>query len=226
MLQHRHITVCMKHQTIRKEFHSIIVRRAITNLWPQINQSIYGWFTDNENLIKLHSKVCNFWSEKDKHYAPGSGVFDRVSNFLHSLYRNFSDGPFGNKPDIKWNVVIVSHGLFMRLFLHRYFRWTVDEFEQVNNFGNCDICILRKKHTGPSMGSYRLETPLPKLSQSSSPVNNTLLSKSRSSDNNLQSFGYNRLGDIRKQDYEVSEITLIPLLNRFLHYLNFTQLKN
>ncbi|ETO07620.1 glycerolphosphate mutase, partial [Reticulomyxa filosa] len=51
-------------------------------------------------------QVIDKTGEMKKLREAGSDVFDRVSNFLQSLYRNFSDGPFGNKPDIKWNVVI------------------------------------------------------------------------------------------------------------------------
>ncbi|KAI3990711.1 hypothetical protein MKX01_023011 [Papaver californicum] len=34
------------------------------------------------------------------------------------------------------NLVIVSHGLTLRVFLMRWYKWTVEQFEGLNNFGN------------------------------------------------------------------------------------------
>ena len=49
----------------------------------------------------------------------GADVYDRVSNFLESLYRDMDKGKCGE------NAIIVSHGLFCRLFLTRFYRWPV-----------------------------------------------------------------------------------------------------
>jgi broad specificity phosphatase PhoE len=42
------------------------------------------------------------------------------------------------------NIVIVSHELFMRLFLMRYFRWTVNTLQDLREFNNCEIVELKK----------------------------------------------------------------------------------
>ncbi len=49
----------------------------------------------------------------------GADVYDRVSIFLESMYRDMYKGNCGQ------NVIIVSHGLFCRLFLTRFYRWPV-----------------------------------------------------------------------------------------------------
>ena len=49
----------------------------------------------------------------------GADVYDRVSTFLETLYRDMEKGGCGN------NAVLVSHGLFCRLFLMRYYHWKV-----------------------------------------------------------------------------------------------------
>jgi broad specificity phosphatase PhoE len=53
------------------------------------------------------------------YYYSGADVYDRVSMFLDSLYRDMRKGHCGE------NVVIVSHGLFCRLFLTRFYHWKV-----------------------------------------------------------------------------------------------------
>lgn len=40
------------------------------------------------------------------------------------------------------NYVIVAHGISIRVFLARYFRYTVDQFHMLANPGNCDMVVL------------------------------------------------------------------------------------
>lgn len=68
----------------------------------------------------------------------GADVYDRVSTFMESMHRDFK------KPDFPENVVIVSHGLAIRLFLMKWFHWTVEEFSQMKNPYNCQIFELLK----------------------------------------------------------------------------------
>ena len=60
----------------------------------------------------------------------GADVYDRVGAFFETLHRNFE------RPDYPPNVVLVTHGLMMRLFCMRWFHWSVDEFESLSNPGN------------------------------------------------------------------------------------------
>jgi broad specificity phosphatase PhoE len=55
------------------------------------------------------------------------------------------------------NVLIISHGLFMRLFLMRFYRWSVEKFHSLENFDNCGYCILEKNDDD---GSFILKTEL------------------------------------------------------------------
>ncbi|KAA8498972.1 Phosphoglycerate mutase-like protein AT74H [Porphyridium purpureum] len=96
--------------------------------------------------IEQRLKVGRFW------YRPSGGeaccdLFDRMSLFLDSLFREIdSVRHVVPRPDSFTydNVVIICHGLSMRLFCHRYFRWTLDEFLQVYNPENCETWVLRK----------------------------------------------------------------------------------
>lgn len=64
-------------------------------------------------------------------------VFDRVSDFMNTLYRDFE------KPDFPNNTVIVTHGMAMRVFLMRWLHLTVEQFELLANPSNCGIYHLR-----------------------------------------------------------------------------------
>jgi broad specificity phosphatase PhoE len=66
----------------------------------------------------------------------GADVFDRVGQFLETLHRHF-DGP--TAPE---NLLLVTHGLTMRLFCMRWFHWTVEQFEALSNPGNAETRTL------------------------------------------------------------------------------------
>lgn len=63
----------------------------------------------------------------------GADVLDRISSFFVTLFRFFQDSE-GCGPDT--TVVIVSHGLTSRLFLSRFFHWSVETFEETLNLPN------------------------------------------------------------------------------------------
>lgn len=66
----------------------------------------------------------------------GSDVYDRVSSFMETLYRHWS------KPDYAPNALLVTHGLTMRLFCMRWFHWSVEYFESLNNPENAEVRTL------------------------------------------------------------------------------------
>ncbi|CAN6340565.1 unnamed protein product [Urochloa humidicola] len=79
-------------------------------------------------------------------------VFDRVASFLESLWRDIDMGRLDQDPSCETNLVIVSHGLTSRVFLMKWFKWTVAQFERLNNFENCEFRVMQ---LGPG-GEYSL----------------------------------------------------------------------
>jgi broad specificity phosphatase PhoE len=79
----------------------------------------------------------------------GADVHDRVGTFMETLHRAFAE------PDFPPNVLLVTHGLTMRLFCMRWFHWTVEEFETLANPANGETrMLLRDKN-----GRYHLDRP-------------------------------------------------------------------
>ena len=85
----------------------------------------------------------------------GADVYDRVSAFLETLYRDFA------RPDYPQNTLIVSHGITMRLFLMRWYHWSVEEFEDLRNPKNCQIVVMQRDE----MNRYQLMSKLAKRSE-------------------------------------------------------------
>ncbi|XP_010550016.1 PREDICTED: phosphoglycerate mutase-like protein AT74H [Tarenaya hassleriana] len=69
-------------------------------------------------------------------------VYDRVSSFLESLWRDVDMNRLHVDPSTELNLVIVTHGLTSRVFMMKWFKWTVQQFEHLNNFGNCEFRVL------------------------------------------------------------------------------------
>lgn len=82
----------------------------------------------------------------------GADVYDRVSDFMSTLWRDFE------KDDFAENVLIFTHGFTMRVFLARWFHWTPAEFESVSNPENCGVFEMER--TSGVSPRYRLVTAL------------------------------------------------------------------
>ncbi|KAI4802545.1 phosphoglycerate mutase-like protein [Aureobasidium sp. EXF-8846] len=65
-------------------------------------------------------------------------AYDRVSGFNESLWRNFSDDDF---PSV---CVLVTHGLMTRVFLMKWYHWSVEYFEDLRNVNHCEFVIMQK----------------------------------------------------------------------------------
>lgn len=73
-----------------------------------------------------------------------SDVYDRVSNFQESFFRSFH-GKNGDRGDNKDNNdirIIISHEIFIKVFLMKWFHWTFEEFDNLNDILNGQIILM------------------------------------------------------------------------------------
>jgi broad specificity phosphatase PhoE len=87
------------------------------------------------------------------HGESGADVYDRVSAFLETLHRDFARHAERYGPDR--NILLVTHGLTMRLFCMRWFHWSVEQFECLSNPANGETRILLRGDDG----RYTLDRP-------------------------------------------------------------------
>lgn len=93
----------------------------------------------DEEISEKMETACHMYGKFFYRFPGGESsadVYDRVSDFINSLHRDFENVDF---PE---NVIIVSHGMTMRVFMHRWFKRTVSEFESWCNPHNCEIWKL------------------------------------------------------------------------------------
>src|SRR6185369_6206117 len=132
------------HRT-RETYHhvSASITRNVVNVVedPRLREQDWGHLRHPDENREISAERDNFstFYYRIPDGESGADVFDRVSNFMDTLHRDFQ------KPDFPRNVLIVTHGLTMRLFLMRWFHWTVEEFESLRNPKNCQIVVMEKQ---------------------------------------------------------------------------------
>lgn len=121
---------------------------------PRLREQDWGHLRhpdEGEEIAKKRKSFSTFYYRIPDGES-GADVYDRLSTYLETLYRDFE------KPDYAQNVLIVTHGFALRLFLMRWFHWSIEEFENLRNPKNCQVVVMEQE----SGGRYKLVTELVK----------------------------------------------------------------
>lgn len=121
---------------------------------PRLREQEWGHLRNEEHRQKANREREEFGTfyYRLPDGESGADVYDRVSDFFGSLHRDFE------KPEFPDNAVIITHGMTIRLFLMRWFHYTVEEFEELANPKNGEMFILERN----ARDKYDLKTPLKK----------------------------------------------------------------
>ncbi|XP_027361043.1 phosphoglycerate mutase-like protein AT74H [Abrus precatorius] len=119
---------------------------------PRIREQDFGNFQNREKmrvekaLRKLYGRF--FYRFPDGESA--ADVYDRITGFRETLRTDINIGRYQapGKRRTEMNLVIVSHGLTLRVFLMRWYKWTVQQFEGLTNLGNGDMLVMEKGYGG------------------------------------------------------------------------------
>lgn len=105
---------------------------------PRIREQDWGAFRKVEELKSIQEDRYKYGSFYYRFPGGESGadVFDRVSTFLETIHRAFAKDYFPQ------NVIIVSHGLAIRLFLMRWFHYSVEQFQSLENLENAQYILM------------------------------------------------------------------------------------
>lgn len=118
---------------------------------PRLREQEWGNYQDSSKIreiMEARDKVGKFYYRFQTGES-GSDVYDRASEFLDSLFRDLDcNSSTSMKSKRNDNIVLVTHGLFIRLFLMRFFKLSVDQFEKMRNPKNTEMIILEKSETG------------------------------------------------------------------------------
>ncbi|KAL4810406.1 phosphoglycerate mutase family domain protein [Aspergillus unguis] len=78
-------------------------------------------------------------------------AYDRVSGFNESMWRLFGEKDFASV------CVLVTHGLMTRVFLMKWYHWSVEYFEDLRNINHCEFVIMKLNEDN---GKYALQNQL------------------------------------------------------------------
>ena len=78
-------------------------------------------------------------------------AYDRISGFNESLWRSFGETDFASV------CVLVTHGLMSRVFLMKWYHFSVEYFEDLRNMNHCEFVVMKKN---PENEKYILQNQL------------------------------------------------------------------
>ncbi|KAI8964958.1 phosphoglycerate mutase-like protein [Daldinia sp. FL1419] len=121
---------------------------------PRLREQDFG------NFQPCSAEMERMWQERADYghffYRIPNGesaadAYDRVSGFNESLWRQFGDDDFASV------CVLVTHGLMSRVFLMKWYHFSVEYFEDLRNVNHCEFLIMKKQEDS---GRYDLQNKL------------------------------------------------------------------
>ncbi|CAM1503970.1 Fc.00g015610.m01.CDS01 [Cosmosporella sp. VM-42] len=122
---------------------------------PRLREQDFG------NFQPCSAEMERMWQERADYghffYRIPNGesaadAYDRVSGFNESLWRQFGEDDFASV------CVLVTHGLMSRVFLMKWYHFTVEYFEDLRNINHCEFLIMRKQDNGKYFLQNNLRT--------------------------------------------------------------------
>lgn len=109
---------------------------------PQLREQDFGNFQDlkRKKLEKRERRYFGRFFYRFPDGESGADVYDRITIFEDHMVRDIDAGRFSENT----NMVLCTHGLTLRLFLMRWFHWTVAEYERIANPPNSTPIILER----------------------------------------------------------------------------------
>ncbi|KAK4234817.1 hypothetical protein C8A03DRAFT_46923 [Achaetomium macrosporum] len=121
---------------------------------PRLREQDFG------NFQPCSAEMERMWQERADYghffYRIPNGesaadAYDRISGFNESLWRQFGEDDFASV------CVLVTHGLMSRVFLMKWYHFSVEYFEDLRNVNHCEFLIMRRNDEN---GKYILENKL------------------------------------------------------------------
>jgi broad specificity phosphatase PhoE len=114
---------------------------------PRLTEQQFGNFQNLETIqgSKDERKRFGRFYYRFPEGESGLDVFNRATSFIATMYRDFANESFARE-DL--NVIIVTHGLTLRLLVMRWFQYSINDFEQTDNPNNGDFVVMERRTDG------------------------------------------------------------------------------
>ncbi|KAJ8768527.1 hypothetical protein K2173_022627 [Erythroxylum novogranatense] len=119
---------------------------------PRLREQDFGNFQDREKM-RVEKGVRMRYGRFFYRFPNGESaadVYDRITGFRETLRADIDIGRFQppGERNPNMNIVIVSHGLTLRVFLMRWYKWTVEQYQGLHNFDNGGMIVMEKGYGG------------------------------------------------------------------------------
>lgn len=112
-------------------------------------QDMAVWSTE-EKPLGLSMQVGVQWRHLHKILTVPSSWLFGWAGFRETLRADIEVGRFQRNDfsSRNMNIVLVSHGLTLRVFLMRWYKWSVQQFEGLYNFDNAEPLVMQRGEHG------------------------------------------------------------------------------
>ena len=112
---------------------------------PRMREQDFGNFQDH-TMAELKKERHGFgrFFFRFPNGESASDVYDRVTSFRETLRNDMNFGRYTEN----CTVVIITHGLTLRVFLMRWYKWTCDMFDRIRNPGNAELVVMERGERG------------------------------------------------------------------------------
>mmetsp|Transcript_5 Transcript_5/g.9 ORF Transcript_5/g.9 Transcript_5/m.9 type:complete len:292 (-) Transcript_5:848-1723(-) len=141
-------------QTLREILHEIPSDQILgIREDPRISEQQFGNFQSHHTMQDnkaTRSDFGRFYYRFPEGGESGFDVYNRVSGFIGTLKRDSAEyySEDETQEEDSTTICIVTHGLALRLFLMRWFQYSVHEFERSYNPKNAAVVVLERDPGG------------------------------------------------------------------------------
>lgn len=121
---------------------------------PRLREQDFGNFQpDSKEMTRMWHERAEYghFFYRIPNGESAADAYDRVSGFNETLWRSFGEQDFASV------CVLVTHGLMTRVFLMKWYHWSVEYFEDLRNINHCEFIVMQMN---PENGKYVLKNQL------------------------------------------------------------------
>ena len=108
---------------------------------PRLREQDFGNFQpDSTEMTRMWQERANYghFFYRIPNGESAADAYDRISGFNESLWRSFGEEDFASV------CVLVTHGLMTRVFLMKWYHFSVEYFEDLRNVNHCEFIVMRR----------------------------------------------------------------------------------
>jgi len=114
-------------------------RKVVYKEDPRIREQEWGNLKSVSELHKTYLERREFgrFFYRIRDGESGADVFDRLASFCDTFWRDFESDNF------PYAAILSSHGLTIRVFLMKWFHWSVERYDECRNIHNGEIIEMK-----------------------------------------------------------------------------------